>query len=844
MESHLGGMEDNSTNPWQIGQITTGAFREDEEDVVFRHGWPLQTNNHFWDADDRTNGDFSLTHLNGVGDFKNAYNKAYLYKNGNWYDKDNNPSWIIYSANNSFYYFMYHGSLAQFYRDGILWYEKKITSNGQTINKRYYVVIEDYIKQRIVWEVLGRMCHLIQDMTLPAHAHGDVHWPEGECYEDWTGQQNNYQNYNRYTAGSFIDPYTNSYGDPVRYLYYIANQLGDFWPSKPECYSEPPQWYGDIGTYNSINGQGTYPILQSWYQALGTPPNSVNPSTQANSNLNKAISLTASLLYWFAIEAQLQQINPVPTNFHLAVLPPDRIVYKGTQGQIIPYANGINYWFEFQYRRCNWPPPNGEWYGVNNPLHGVYYADSPGRFVVVNQNYSGQSCSEGDLPVPQYPIYAKVRACSNGGCTGFLGEYLIMSSQYSPHGCPYVFNINDDSVFAGENNILHKSKFPENLNQDITDKYLIKNTPAVIDDKYVIVLSEADNDIDQYDQIKLLAIDHPQNTKIGVTEDNDIIMYDSTQVISSNFALRNSIEDITQAIQYDPDVRANEELVGDTLDHLDIQFSESNWGTYAIITEMEGDRIYPYPVAKDWAGNISITSQDAVLFTKSISRREYLSENIIPLNLQGGDISMELKFDMLKNYHANYIAVVPYSTSGFTVTELPIYKSEVIDEVGRYESDILKLTDNDANYLTLDNTSQLFLHFNTSASGSNKQGPTLKRSFILEVNGKYYSDTSLALNSKTEKKENVIPERIKLYSNYPNPFNPKTIIKFEISKPEDVELKIYNSLGQLVNTLINSRLTAGTHNVEFDGSNLPSGVYFYTLRTNNFTESRKMVLIK
>jgi hypothetical protein len=84
-----------------------------------------------------------------------------------------------------------------------------------------------------------------------------------------------------------------------------------------------------------------------------------------------------------------------------------------------------------------------------------------------------------------------------------------------------------------------------------------------------------------------------------------------------------------------------------------------------------------------------------------------------------------------------------------------------------------------------------------------------------------------------------------LDQNYPNPFNPSTVINFSV--PEEntlVSLKVYSSLGEEVGTLINQVVPAGNHEVRFDATLLPSGVYFYTLTAGNFVETKKMVLLR
>jgi len=83
-----------------------------------------------------------------------------------------------------------------------------------------------------------------------------------------------------------------------------------------------------------------------------------------------------------------------------------------------------------------------------------------------------------------------------------------------------------------------------------------------------------------------------------------------------------------------------------------------------------------------------------------------------------------------------------------------------------------------------------------------------------------------------------------LDQNYPNPFNPATTISFVTKENSRVSLKVYNVLGDEVATLVNGELTGGVHNVQFDASTLSSGIYFYTLTAGNFTETKKMLLMK
>ena len=89
-----------------------------------------------------------------------------------------------------------------------------------------------------------------------------------------------------------------------------------------------------------------------------------------------------------------------------------------------------------------------------------------------------------------------------------------------------------------------------------------------------------------------------------------------------------------------------------------------------------------------------------------------------------------------------------------------------------------------------------------------------------------------------------VPLNFTLFQNYPNPFNPSTIINYQLTVNSFVTLNIYDVNGRLVKELVNKKQSAGSYEVNFDGSGLPSGTYIYRLQAGDFSESRKMVLLK
>ena len=103
-----------------------------------------------------------------------------------------------------------------------------------------------------------------------------------------------------------------------------------------------------------------------------------------------------------------------------------------------------------------------------------------------------------------------------------------------------------------------------------------------------------------------------------------------------------------------------------------------------------------------------------------------------------------------------------------------------------------------------------------------------------------YRDTLtsiIANNSET-------PDTYSLYQNYPNPFNPSTSIKFDIPKQSFVKIAIYDAIGRQVETLINSTLSPGRYSMDWNAGKFPSGVYFYRINAGQFTEIKKMMLVK
>ena len=105
--------------------------------------------------------------------------------------------------------------------------------------------------------------------------------------------------------------------------------------------------------------------------------------------------------------------------------------------------------------------------------------------------------------------------------------------------------------------------------------------------------------------------------------------------------------------------------------------------------------------------------------------------------------------------------------------------------------------------------------------------------------------TTIGIRNEISREEKVnILLQYRLEQNYPNPFNPVTKINFSLPKTGFATLKVYDAGGREIADLINKSLTSGSYEYVFDGSELSSGIYFYTLKVSDYSQTKKMMLLK
>ncbi len=487
--------------------------------------------------------------------------------------------------------------------------------------------------------------------------------------------------------------------------------------------------------------------------------------------------------------------NPVP-------------IYKGTGGYVyanLSQGNGtINY----------------NWFSTNQP-----------SYVSINPN--GSSCQITYLNVVESipgdaPTWDFGCTVTNPAFPGWSSTMRFSPSLNSdPNGCPTLAFDNRGTLIS-ENPLLITSM--SNPGKDVTDYYLINTPLAPVNNKINVTIHEPQTEHTWFDNFSLLETRANPDETIVVNDEGQVINYKG--VLPARILL-NGETDITSNLL--------------ELDSLSVELNPGDKLTISRnAVEGDGDVVLGGEepiIVKDRPSLImNILTESKVedseeIKTESIPITNFFlrpNKSIISKrlrNLPTGTIEITVNKKLTLDY---FVFVSDLRTA--RTRELPL-----VSAVHNVNGDVkTKLTGIDQNYSEMYPTQRIDLSFSTTINSGN-------RAYILKTVGRYETDTTFLAKQNNLAKLNeqpIIPTENKLYDNYPNPFNPSTIIKYSLKDGGRVSLKIFNSLGEEVRTLVNETEAAGIYEVEFNASNLPSGVYIYQLTTPGFTQARKMILAK
>ncbi|OGU82671.1 MAG: hypothetical protein A2W11_03200 [Ignavibacteria bacterium RBG_16_35_7] len=259
---------------------------------------------------------------------------------------------------------------------------------------------------------------------------------------------------------------------------------------------------------------------------------------------------------------------------------------------------------------------------------------------------------------------------------------------------------------------------------------------------------------------------------------------------------------------------------------LAVSFSDENKGT---IVGAQGIIIRTTNGGESWSPQVSgITNGD-------LSCVSFIDENNgFAVGAEWDSLSRSVIIKTT-NGGANWFKSL-YGQPGPYLTSVQFVDQNTGWAVGEYGR-ILKSTDSGLNWKKLVSGISRTLnavHFIDSETG-----------WVVGQNGKILKTTNGGITTFVDEKEsNFIPDKFYLSQNYPNPFNPTTSIQYAVSSRQFVSLKVYDILGNEIETLVNEEKQVGTYELTWNAASLSSGVYFYQLKAGNFIETKKMILLK
>ncbi|MCZ6702964.1 MAG: T9SS type A sorting domain-containing protein [Ignavibacteria bacterium] len=227
------------------------------------------------------------------------------------------------------------------------------------------------------------------------------------------------------------------------------------------------------------------------------------------------------------------------------------------------------------------------------------------------------------------------------------------------------------------------------------------------------------------------------------------------------------------------------------------------WDTlYSVGNSVNGDGI-PFDDQWNFGENLPVKIVEKIIPVEFVSFNSVSDENTISLTWTTATETINYGFEVQRSTNNLFYSTIGFVPGFGTTTESKSYTYKIIEFASGTQYYRLKQIDFDGTY---------------------------KYSEAIELEG-------------------ITPVQFTLFQNYPNPFNPATSIKFSIPVDSNVKLKLFNMLGQEVAELLNSKISAGIHQIDFNASSLSSGTYFYALEANvnngnNFNATKKMIFLR
>jgi len=237
------------------------------------------------------------------------------------------------------------------------------------------------------------------------------------------------------------------------------------------------------------------------------------------------------------------------------------------------------------------------------------------------------------------------------------------------------------------------------------------------------------------------------------------------------------------------------------------------------------DNVEKIEIAAPTAGTYIIEVSHSGSLTKSLSKTNAVDQ-AFSLVVSGDNTPLPVE---LTTFAVNVVSDNQIKLNWETATEINNYGFNIERSSAEGNWSKIGFVEGHGN----SNSPKLYTYVDNNAVGSNKFTYRLKQ---VDIDGTFEYSSEVEIE--------IIPETYTLEQNYPNPFNPTTSIRFSLPEAIDTKIVVYDVLGKVVATLVNEKLDAGYHSVDFTSKDLVSGLYIYSIETANFTNVKKMLLLK
>jgi fibronectin type 3 domain-containing protein len=442
-----------------------------------------------------------------------------------------------------------------------------------------------------------------------------------------------------------------------------------------------------------------------------------------------------------------------------------------------------------------------------------------------------------------------VRSYSSCGTSGYSNEKCATTQSDGGGGddgggCPFVYTW-DGGDWLADNNLLPTSEDATRTATDVTDYYLLRRPLEAYRSEYRLQIREFEKEHTWIDQVKLKAVDHDPDVKVGVTPDGRILTY--ARVRPPLKVTDGQGVDCTEILETEDHIF----FEGQKGDELTLTFGpipekkKSNKAVLILSSQA------PEPVfSTQTKDKILVGAEDGDVkdVTAGVMFRHYMATQIIdatPWMSTNEEWDMTLQWQV--PYYLDWVGLSTNRQREVTTYVLSPLRGEHSngDEV------MEALLAEDGTYAELVPGQTIEIAF-----PSQRESSDLVRDFVFVCRGHYIKENQLLPTAAKGGREEFLPTTFVLGQNYPNPFNPETEIGYQLPLSGEqtshrVTLKVYNVLGQEVRTLTDAVQEAGYHTAVWDSRDnwdrdVPSGVYFYRLRVNGdqWSETKRMVLLR